>query len=283
MTSKLTKLGIIVCLAIYLFDFFLLAKTGTLEDFGNRVESSMSWPIYGTKSVSSYLNNTQPPVKPNKSYTIAFIGDSMTDYLGDDLLKKELKVYYPSSGFALYNYGFGSSSILSVMDRLTYDTTYMGKTYPAILGQDFDLVILESFGNNPLSQYPLEEGLQKQTQELDKIVQALREKKPSSFVVFMTTISPNKFNFGKGAVQLDANQKAKWTEERVEYIKNHIQYAKDHKLPLINVFDESLGEDGTGNLAYLSPTDHIHPSPLGISFILQKVAHEIYKQRMLPL
>jgi len=44
--------------------------------------------------------------------TIVFIGDSMTEYLGNfDELRKYLKHYYPDKKFLLLNYGFSSTNI----------------------------------------------------------------------------------------------------------------------------------------------------------------------------
>ncbi len=276
-SRKLKRFFITICITVYLFDLFLLIKT-------DRVESFLSYPIYLLKATTAYLSRSQLPVKPAKAFTIALIGDSMTDYLkgGQNELKNQLKIYYPDKDFVIYNYGFGSTNILSVMNRLTNNVSYQGSVYPAILGEQYDLIILESFGNNPLSQFSIEEGLKKQTQELDKIASYIARKHPRSYLAFMATISPNKFFYGTGVVNLNQNTRIKWSEERVQYIKNHIKYAKDHKIPLINAFDDSI-ENGTGNISYLNPGDYIHPSLLGINFIIQKISQEIYKQRILPL
>ncbi len=96
-----------------------------------------------------------------RDYTIVMIGDSMTERLGNfDELKASLKIYYPYINFLILNYGFGSTNILSVPDRLEKETNH-GRIFQPILNIDANIIIIESFGHNPLSDLPLEEGLKK--------------------------------------------------------------------------------------------------------------------------
>ena len=141
--------------------------------------------------------------------------------------------------------------------------------------------MLESFGENPLSQYPLNEGLQRQTQELDKIVGVLKETNPKGKIAFVASISPNKLIFAQNQVNLSSEKKAQWVEERIAYIKNHILYAQSHNIPIINVFEKSLSENGDGDPEYISTDDYIHPSPKGIIFISKEIADYIYKNNLL--
>ena len=99
-----------------------------------------------------------PSVQNKRSYLTVLVGDSMTDALGVNAnqLRLDLISYYPTHEFVNYNYGFGSTNILSILDRLNTGSTYLGKTYPPILTQGFDLTIIESFAYNPLSQFPPE-------------------------------------------------------------------------------------------------------------------------------
>ncbi|HKC04715.1 MAG TPA: hypothetical protein VKC54_02495, partial [Patescibacteria group bacterium] len=113
-------------------------------------------------STSTVVSNPFPykiPVIPNKqSYLTFLVGDSMVAALGanDDGLRQNLIKYYPGHEFVNYNYGFPSTNIESLPDRLEKGVTFDGKDYQSILSQGFDLIILESFAYNPLSQYPLE-------------------------------------------------------------------------------------------------------------------------------
>lgn len=220
-------------------------------------------------------------VKYSEDYTVVFLGDSMTEMLGNfDELRSYLGKYYPDKSFALLNYGFGSTNILSALERLEKET-YYGRVFRPILDIDFDLILIESFGHNPLSEYPLTEGLAKQTDVLNKIVNLIQTGNPRAKIVFMTTIAPNNNRYAEGVVNLTLEQRQQWVAERVAYIENHIQYAWDHKISLINTYEKSLGLGG-GNLDYISTSDFIHPSPSGIYLISEEIAKGIYYQKLLP-
>lgn len=225
---------------------------------------------------------TQPKLDPPKTAnaTIVMVGDSMTESLGNsDEIKKFLSDYYSGKSFEVLNYGFGATNILSVMDRITQETEH-GRKFRAIEEIDYDLILLESFGENPLSEYKLEEGLKLQTEELDKIVSKLKETNPKGKIVFVATISPNKVIFAKTSVDLSKEKRAEWVNERIAYIKNHIDYAQKHNIPIINIFEKSLMENGDGNPDYINTTDYIHPSPTGTVFISREIADFIYKNNI---
>jgi len=218
----------------------------------------------------------------NLSPTIVFIGDSMTEYLGNfDELRGYLKKYYPNKKFLLLNYGFSSTNILSFRERLEKETTYSGRIFQPVNNIPFDLIIIESFGHNPLSEYPLEEGLKLQTEALDKAIATITQKHPKSSIIFMATIAPNNERYAEGVVNLTPEKRAEWAAERVAYIKNHIQYAKSHVIPLINIYQQSLDKNGTGNIDYINSNDFIHPSPTGIYFISEEIAKFLYKNNLL--
>lgn len=210
------------------------------------------------------------------------IGDSMTETLGNsDELKKFLSDYYQGKSFEVLNYGFGATNILSVMDRVTKETEH-GRKFRPIEDIDYDLILIESFGQNPLSQYKPDEGLRYQSAALDKIVSTLQEKNPRGKIVFVATISPNKEIFAENQVDLSPEKRADWVKERVAYIQNHIEYGRSKNIPVINIFEKSLLENGDGNPDYISTDDYIHPSPTGIIFISKEIADFIYNNRIFP-
>lgn len=62
-----------------------------------------------------------PSPKPSKStYTIAIIGDSMADTMGESMeyLQESLKARYPQTNFNLYNYGIGDRIFVSAHDGI---------------------------------------------------------------------------------------------------------------------------------------------------------------------
>lgn len=225
---------------------------------------------------------TIPKIKASDTYTIILTGDSMTDYLGDntDLLREKLAEYYPDKTFGVFNYGFGSTNILSLHERLENDTSYSGENYPAILTREFDVIIIESMGHNPLSDYPLQEGLKKQKEELDKIVYKLVNEKPKSLIVFLATIAPSEKYYAKGVVELTDEQRSAWVSERKAYIENHIIYAKEHYIPLIDVYHDSL-VDGDVDISLVNPDDHIHPSQNGVTLISREIADFLFENKIL--
>lgn len=222
------------------------------------------------------LSAQNPP-----DYKLVFVGDSMTQYLGNfDELRNYLAKSYPGKNFLLLNYGFGSTNILSIEDRLTKESSFSGRVFAPINEIDFDLILIESMGHNPLSSLPLEEGLKKQTEALDRIVEIITEKHPKESIVFIATIAPNLEQYAQNTVVLDDEQRKKWVNERRAYIENHISYAKSRGIPIINIYEKSQDLFGSGKLDYVNTTDFIHPSPTGIYFISEEIAKFIKENNL---
>lgn len=243
-------------------------------------------------SSKNFIKRTQPPpptksslgaksqVKYSQDKTIVLVGDSMTEILGNsDELRSYLSKYYPDKSFEFLNYGFGSTNILSVQERLEKATQH-GREFRPITQIDFDLILIESFGHNPLSEFSLNDGLKKQTEALEKIVKTLKKTNPKAKIIFVATIAPNKKKYGQNQVNLSSEKRDEWADERIAYIKNHIKFAQTHSIPLINIYEKSL-KNGDGNLDYISTTDFIHPSPKGVYFISQEIADFLYNSKIL--
>ena len=221
MTLK-KQLGIIVCFAIIVLciGFFYLL---TFK------------PKPNPPSAKGVSITKEQKVKYPEDYTIVIVGDSMTEALGNSTeLKQYLSDYYKKS-FEILNYGFGSTNVLSLVDRIAKETEH-GRKFMPISKIDYDLILIESFGENPPSELPLEQGLKRQNEELDKAIATLQSSHPRGKVVFVATISPNKTIFAKNQVDLTSDVRAKWVQERVAYIQNHIDYANSHNIPVINIF-----------------------------------------------
>lgn len=274
MKKFLILLGLILIITV---PFFLLTNL-IFKNLEKKVEQKVE-----KKPLVNIQEDNRTKVKYPDDFTIVLVGDSMTERLGNsDELRANLKKYYPEKSVEVLNYGFGSTNILSVEKRLTEKTFYHREFRP-VLDIAFDVLILESFGNNPLSELALEQGLKKQTETLDRIVELVKKENPRSRIVFLATIAPNKFMFGKGAVDLSDQDRVRWVNERNAYIKNHIDYAKSHNIPLVNAFENSLTKDVTGQADFLSRDDFIHPSPKGIIFISKQIADFLYESKLLEI
>lgn len=231
------------------------------------------------KLIDQYI---PPKIATASSYTLIFLGDSMTEALGEnfDFLRLNLAKYYPKKVFGLFNYGFGSTNILSIQDRLDNNSSYLGKDFPAILERYFDIILIESSGTNPLSEFPLDIGLQKQTAALDTMVAKIADTHPNSLIIFVATIAPSQF-YAKGTVDLSPEMRIQWANERRAYIENHISYAKKHNIPLINVYEKTLDKNGVTITKYLNTGNYIHPSVKGVTLISQSIADYLYQNKIL--
>lgn len=269
-------------------NFFTFLSVGSLllfplnfNPFLN-LERTFAEPLYKIRSIFRNSNELPTQVKPKKDYTIVLVGDSMTAALGEDELRENLKKYYLGKEITVLNYGIGSTTIETVPTRLTDGSVKGDKTLFPAFSKNPDILLLESMGNNPIN-LPIEEGLKKQTETLDQIMLVLKKHPNPTVVVFVATLAPIKESYGKGLFDLTPPERKIWAEERARYIENHIEYAKQHKIPLINIYEKSKKEDGDLDIDYLDTSDFIHPSYEGVAFINREIANFIFEKRVIPL
>lgn len=246
-------------------------------------------PAQTTKPDEPFGMYTPPVISKKDTYIIFMVGDSMTEELGEfgGQITEELNKDYESTPghqrIVIDNYATGSTNLLGLPIAMTEKKVNKDKTLDPLLSRHFDLILIESFGYNPLSQLGIDEGLKKQTATLDQVMKLLTKTHPDAAIMFVATIAPNKETYGK---EIDPNTsvegRTKEAEERMAYIRNHIEYAKIHHIPLIDIFNKSLTSDGDGDLKYINPVDHIHPSFEGAAFISQQIANTIYESNILP-
>jgi len=225
-----------------------------------------------------------PQITYKRAYLIMLVGDSMVASLGPNanLVRQHLIELYPTHEFVNYNYGFGATSIETLPDRLTKETLYNGQKYQSILSQGFDLIIIESFAYNPLSQTNSGEGLAKHMLILDESIKKIIKERPGSALAIMTPIAPKKPLFAKGVYDLSTEERIRWANERISYIERVVDYANENKIPLINVYEKSLTPEGDGNLKYINKDDYIHPSAEGVDFMSKVIADFIFENNIFP-
>lgn len=242
-----------------------------------------------TSSNSKFLKNNDysylsPELQKKDSYTLIIIGDSMVDVMGEnfDSLRDSLKAHYPNTTFGIFNYGFGSTTLESLMDRLTTVTENEGNKYSPVLSRQFDIIIIESFGHNPLIKNGLESGLIQQEKILSEAVNRISNEHQNSLIIFLATIGANSEKYADGIKSMKNNNSTEMAEIRNTFIENHIKFAEEHNIPIIDVYNNTLNESGTTAEKYIDPDSWIHPSDTGIDYISQTIADYLYQKGIIP-
>jgi lysophospholipase L1-like esterase len=246
----------------------------------NKLGRSMSQML--TPSPTPFTRYVVPEIEDKNSITILLVGDSMTAALGPhpSRLSKLLNERYDKQ-FAIDNYSEGSKSILSLRELLTREIQINGTSEKAAIERDFDILIIESFGHNPLSEYPLEEGLELQEEILDETMLWLIKDKPKAVIIFLATFAPDDENYARGAVGLTSEASENFAIERKKYIENFIEYAGKRQIPLINMYEQSYNPDGTFRKDLIFQLDNIHPSQEGIELIQENIFEFIDERGLL--
>lgn len=283
MDKKNLLIAFIVTLLIGTQAFIYLLNTIKPEDT-SLAEATQS----PTPAPTPYQYYTAPDIQPKDVYLVALVGDSMTKALGPHGGKftEKLNQLYEQHDHDILvdNYSIGSTSLLTLDERLTESTEFDDDwTYPPLLERpNLDLIIIESFAYNPLSQFERDEALRKREQILSDTLIKIEENLPHTRIVFMSTIAPNTLKFAEISANLTDEESKIQAEERMTYLQHHLDYAQTHQIPSINVYHQSLTMNGDGDLEYINPDDYIHPSAVGIEFISQKMAEFIYENELLP-
>lgn len=218
-----------------------------------------------------------PTPKPSKPYyTIAVIGDSMVDTMGERLeyLEGALKRRYPETTFFLYNYGIGSENAEEGLKRFNDDFKYKDRTFPAISKIDTDIIIVGSWAYNPFT--PADRD--RHWLALTKIVQEAQKKKDVT-VYMLAEIAPLRKTFGKGPGGANWDEQTSYTHSGhiVEDLQNVIGLSKTLNVPLIDVFDKSIADQKTkeGKREYVDTYDGIHPGVKGHEFMAEEIAKNL--------
>jgi hypothetical protein len=222
---------------------------------------------------------TDNPIKT--TYTIAILGDSMVDTLGNDLphLKTILKQTFPNYSFALLNYGQGATDLENGLYRLTNATKYLERVFPPLLSYKPDILVVESFAYNHWSGQSFD--LDRQWLTFAKIIDKVKEVSPDTKIILAATIGPNSNTYGDG--KLNWPQHLKWDAALVTraYLQNLINFATSEKYPLADAYNPSIGSDGNGLAAYINQGDHLHPSDAGKQLFSQKIVETIKNNKLI--
>lgn len=248
-------LGIIFLVFISVFIFFSrFSQTSPLKI------SPQPQPTASVPPKVASPTNTSPKTSKN-SYTIAILGSSMVDTMGENLdyLQQSLKNNYPNTQFKLFNYGMGSQNVAEASGKFSQPFSYKTRNYPPINQIGADIIIVDSFAYNPLFPYDKEQYAQNLTSLVEQA------KTTGARVYLLADIAPLKNGFGRGPGGID------WTDEAIKTQVEHIIeqlyvaifVANSTHVPLINVFVASQIDGKYGNPTYVSTNDGIHPSVAG--------------------
>lgn len=293
MSQKSVIIAIVLIIVItVIISIFLETKNNHVTIQPNKIfvqKSPTSIPTPTPKKDLPFGKYTLPSIPKKDVYIIFMVGDSMTEELGPHggKLNEFINTLFQSTPghqrIVIDNYAKGSTNILGLQEAMTQKAAVGDSVLDPLLSRSFDVILIESFGYNPLSQFGIQGGLKKQTQTLNELMKLLTTTHPRSAIIFVATIASNQATYGlEESPDNTLGEREAQAQERMAYIKNHMDYAKSHNIPLIDIYDKSLTPSGDGDISYINPNDHIHPSFKGTDFISQEIANYIYESQILP-
>lgn len=256
---------------------------------GEIISSSISPTPTPTPFPKDTFTTYKKPVLPKSDkYIVFLIGDSMTHAFGPrgGIFTELLREEYPDKNFEVYNYGKASINILQlpkILDEVEIQTDEGKYLRPVMSGEPTpDVIILESFGYNPLSELGEKGGLKKQEEVLAFIMKKLTDRYPNTEIMFMAAIAPDRRTYSLSAT--GADEEGRWAQavERMDYINNHMKFAREHNIPLIDTYTPSMDSEGDGDIKYINPDDDIHPSAEGLAHMARIMVKRINEEKVFP-
>lgn len=239
-----------------------------------------------TQAATTSVSQTTPPsAKPSPKAAkknpflqgeimIALLGDSMVDTMGDlKTLELTLLQYFPNVRFSLLNYGVGSTSAESGLERLSKGFRNHDKDFPPLLSVKPDIIIVESFAYNhpPVNQ----DGLSRHSQTLGQIIQEV--KNSGAQPLLLSTIGPNDETFAMGApgISWDQNQRKIAAQEIRLFLDNALSLGPTLAVPVVDAYHPSLDQNGNGKAIFINPSDNIHPAQAGTELVSDLVTQKL--------
>lgn len=290
--KRLINANIVLILSLAVFNIsafgiHILNKQQSVKDIGAVQGVQIREPTpTPTRDVTVTVNSnneemmTEPtPIIPTPSlskdeYTIAIIGDSMVDTMGERLeyLEHVLKKKYPKTSFTLYNYGVGSENVEEGLARLGKDFQYKDRTYPPLNTIHPDVLIIGSYAYNPFTPFDRD----KHWLKLAEMVQEARKISPK--VYLLAEIAPRKKDFGKGpqGIKWEDNVRDSHAQKIITQMENTLGLSRSLHVPLIDAYTQSIRpETGDVNPEFVSASDGIHPSAIGHVYTAEKIVESI--------
>lgn len=225
------------------------------------------------KTIAKDVGPKPSSTLPKQLYTIALIGDSLIDTMGEntDYLQTSLSQKYPGTEFKLYNYGIGGQNIEQGLDRFNQPFNYKTRNYPPLPELKPDILIIGSFSYNPFPQHDVAKH--------DRLLQSMinQGRQIPSQVYVLAEIAPLKNNFGvgPGGVNWPADRAKEQADHIIEQLQGTVKMAQMENVHLINVFEASKVDGNYGNPKFVSSNDGIHPSADGQVFTADIIAKSL--------
>lgn len=231
-------------------------------------------PTPTPNSTSTPPASPTPTLNPSKSsYTIAIIGDSMVDTMGDYLpyLGESLKARYPKTTFKLYNYGIGGENLAQGLARFDDPYSYQNRNYPALTELSADIIIVASFAYNPFSPHDRDRHWLTLTELVSQA------KTTGVQVYLLAEIAPlgKNFGVGKNGINWPPDLARQQALNIIEQLENAVALAQTLNVPLIDAFHKSQIDGKFGSREFVDGNDGIHPSVAGHQLMADLIAATI--------
>jgi lysophospholipase L1-like esterase len=240
-----------------------------------------------TPTPSYFTLYKKPTLAKTYRYDVYLVGDSMTHAFGPrgGKFTENLSAAYPANFFEVSNYGQAAKSIIDLpnilKEQYQADKDLLLKPILEATPKP-NLIIIESFGYNPLSQFSRAEGLKKQEEILTQVLTELTKRFPNTAIMFLTAIAPDKRTYAAKINKTTVAERFAQAEERIEFITNHRKYAREHNIPLADAYQESLDASGDGDTKYINADDNIHPSEEGLALMGRVITQSIKEENIFP-
>ncbi len=251
-------------------DSVVLGTTSTLENLSTE-KTPVS--LLGSSNTIPVAPSPGPQLQ-KQYYSIALIGDSMVDTMGEngDYLRLELAKKYPNVQFVIYNYGKGARNVTQGIADYHEPFTYKDRNYTSIDTIKPDIIIVGSFAYNPFNPHDRNQHWLQYT----RLVQEAQKTTPH--VYMLAEIAPVRSGFGltPNGVAWDPQSAWSHTGKILEQLQNVLSLSQTLHIPVIDSYTPSLNEAGTeGRRELINSADNIHPSVAGHEFIAQKIVEKL--------
>ncbi|MBI4059134.1 SGNH/GDSL hydrolase family protein [Candidatus Microgenomates bacterium] len=213
-------------------------------------------------------------IDTTRVYSIAIIGDSMVETMGEGLeyLDAALREKYPGVTFKLYNYGLGSQNVVEGLARFSLPFNHGDRDYPSLTHLHPDILIVGSFAYNP----PFPYDSSKYKENLAKLVQEAIN--TQSQVYLLAEIAPLEKDFGKG--EGGPNWPEELSRAQSTQIANNLENVITlvHEIPKVKLIDAYTATSVNGKFGdgrYTDSYDNIHPSKEGQIYVAELIAKSI--------